>query len=111
MTTPPPSRISVKIIWDTLRKAVFLKKTLFLLCMKGADVPERAVIRNKSIIYTVSVLTTSMAASIIFFRGSTRRVFPVEILLSSDVAPVYCVLCLVHLLFVPLRFVGGFVAC
>ena len=47
----------------------------------------RAVIRSKSVIYTVSVLITSMAASIIF-SACTRRVFPLEILLSRDVAQV-----------------------
>ena len=53
-----------------------------------------AVIRENSIIYTVSVLIASMAASIIFLRAGTRRVFPAEILLSSDVAPL-SVMCIV----------------
>ena len=35
----------------------------------------------------VSVLIASMAASIIFLRAGTRRVFPVEIFLSREVAP------------------------
>ena len=48
----------------------------------------RAVSRNNSIIFTVSVLIASMAASIIFLSADTRRVFPVEILLSRNVAPV-----------------------
>ena len=47
-----------------------------------------AVIRNTSIIYTVSVLITSMAASIMFLSTGTRRVFPFEIFLGRDVAPV-----------------------
>ena len=42
---------------------------------------------NNSIIYRVSVLIASMAASIIFLSAGTRRVFPVEIFLSRDVAP------------------------
>ena len=66
-----------------------------------------AVIGNNSIIYTLSVLIASMAASIIFLSASIRRVFPVELLLSSDVKPGDCnVLFLVHRPFVPLRFVG-----
>ena len=66
---------------------------------------------NNSIIYTVSVLIASMVASIIFLSAGTRRVFPVEILLSSDVAPVSAMF-LVHHPFVPLLFVGVvFVAC
>ena len=40
------------------------------------------------IIYTVSVLIASMAVSIIFLSAGSRRVFPVEFLLGSDVAPV-----------------------
>ena len=48
----------------------------------------RAVIRSNSIIYTVSVLIASMAASIIFLSAGTIRVFPVEIFLGRDVAPV-----------------------
>ena len=47
----------------------------------------RAVIRKNSIIYTVSVLIASMAASIIFLSAGTRRVFPVEIFLNRDVVP------------------------
>ena len=48
----------------------------------------RAVIINNIIIYTVSALISSRAAFIIFFSAGTRRVFPVEIFLSRDVAPV-----------------------
>ena len=40
------------------------------------------------IIVTVSVLISPMAASIIFLGACTRRVFPVDIFLSKDVAPV-----------------------
>ena len=47
----------------------------------------RAVIRNNIIIYTVSVLIVFMAASIIFLSAGSRRVFPVEIFLSRDGAP------------------------
>ena len=47
----------------------------------------RAVLRKNSIVYTVSVLIASMAASIIFLSACTRRVFPVEIFLSRDLAP------------------------
>ena len=36
----------------------------------------------------VSVLIVSMASFIIFLSAGTRRVFPVEILLSRDVSPV-----------------------
>ena len=41
---------------------------------------------NNSIIYRVSVLIASMAASIIFLSAGTRRVFPEEIFFSRDVA-------------------------
>ena len=40
------------------------------------------------IIYRVSALIGSMAASIIFLSAGTRRVFSVEIFLIMDVAPV-----------------------
>ena len=46
-----------------------------------------AVIRKNAIIYTVSVLIVSSAASIIFL-SAIRRVFPVEIFLSMEPAPV-----------------------
>ena len=46
-----------------------------------------SMIRAVISIYTVSVLIASMAASIIFLSACTRRVFPVEIFLSRDVAP------------------------
>ena len=62
---------------------------------------------NNSIIYTVSVLIASMAASIIFLSAGTRRVFPVEIFLSRDVAPVSAICFFpVHRPFVFPRFVG-----
>ena len=41
---------------------------------------------NNIIIYTVSALIASMAASIIFLSAGTTRVFPVELFLSRDVA-------------------------
>ena len=43
-------------------------------------------------IYTVIVLISSMAASIIFLSAGITRVFPVEILLTSDVSPVRVIL-------------------
>ena len=43
---------------------------------------------NNIIIYTVNALLASMVDSIIFLSAGTRRVFPVEIFLSRDVAPV-----------------------
>ena len=46
----------------------------------------RAVIRKNSI-YTVSVLIASMADSSIFLSECTRRVLPVYIFLTRDVAP------------------------
>ena len=49
----------------------------------------RAVVRNNSIIYTVSVLIPPMAASITFLSAGTGRVLPAEILLSRYVAPVW----------------------
>ena len=36
----------------------------------------------------ISALISSMGASIIFLSAGTRRVFPVEILMSRDIAPV-----------------------
>ena len=53
-----------------------------------------SLLRKNNIIYTASVFISSMAASIIFLSAGTRRVFPVEILLSRDVAPV-SVMCIV----------------
>ena len=73
----------------------------------------RAVIRKNSIIYTLSVLMVSMAASLIFLSVGTRRVYPVEIFLSRDVAPMSA-MCIVSSAssFVLPRFVGVlFVAC
>ena len=46
------------------------------------------VIRNNSIIYTVSVLIMSMVACFIFLITGTRRVVPIKIFLSKDLAPV-----------------------
>ena len=71
------------------------------------------VMRKNSILYKMNVLISSMAVSIIFSIAGTRRVLPVEIFLSSDVATVMqCVLFLVHLPFVLPRFVGVvFAAC
>ena len=73
----------------------------------------RAVIKNKIIIYTVSVLIASMIASIIFLSAGTRRVFSVEIFLCRDVAPVSAMFIVpVHRPFVRHCYiVGVFVAC
>ena len=60
----------------------------FLHCLKSIDGTIRAVIRNSSIIYTVSLLIAYMAVSIIFLSAGTRRVFPSEIFHSRDVAQV-----------------------
>ena len=54
----------------------------------GVGGEQQGVIRNNSIIYTVSVLVASIAASILLLSAGTRRVFPVEIILSRYVAQV-----------------------
>ena len=60
----------------------------------------------------VSVLIASMTTSIILWSAGTRRVVPVEIFLSRDIAPVSAMFFPVHRPFVLPCFVGGvFVAC
>ena len=63
----------------------FLKQ-LSLLCLKSVVGPDNAFIRDNIITYTVSVLIAHMASYIIFLSAGTRRVFPVEVFLSRDVA-------------------------